>query len=131
MNRKHMACSAVGVVDRCGQQNALFVMFVGRDKLDFEANPQKYQTLIISVHTCTCILIRGMQFSYLNCCSPPPPNCTAVGPHRCYLIQTKQVGAGDSSERDACRRANRVTWYMYLYNSGYTTGWECDCIINY
>ena len=30
--RKHMACSAVGAVNRCGQQNTLFVMLVGRAK---------------------------------------------------------------------------------------------------
>ena len=27
-----MACGAVGAVDRCGQQNTLFVAFVGRAK---------------------------------------------------------------------------------------------------
>ena len=32
MSRKHTACSAVGVVDRCGKQNTLVVTFVGRAK---------------------------------------------------------------------------------------------------
>ena len=36
MSRKHMACSAVGVVDRRGLQNTLFVTFVGCAKR-FEA----------------------------------------------------------------------------------------------
>ena len=36
MSREHMACSEVGAVNRHGQQNALFVTFVGHAK-QFEA----------------------------------------------------------------------------------------------